>query len=287
MPAAVLAKGQRGALSSAVAVLVVAVAVGAAVLGDRAGQMAIGVLLISSSWGARLQDLGAFLPAGYAFAAGMAAAINPCGLALLPGYFGLYLHGEPPGAGRPVVKALGVGLTVTAAFVVLFGVIGLVLSAAGSLIVGALPWASVAVGIILVVVGARMLGGMPLYVGLAETGGARVQMLAQRGNAVGYFAYGLGFGLTSLACTLPLFLGVVGSALAVGGAIAAFAQFILYALGMGLVLTTLALLAAIFGTSLMRARSIGRFLEPVGAVLLLVSGAYVIYYWLTIGGLLG
>jgi len=34
-------------------------------------------------------------------------------------------------------------------------------------------------------------------------------------------------------------------------------------------------------------RNIGRYLEPAGAVLLLMSGAYVIYYWLTIGGLLG
>ncbi len=44
---------------------------------------------------------------------------------------------------------------------------------------------------------------------------------------------------------------------------------------------------ALFGSSLTLVRNIGRYLEPAGVVLLLMSGAYVIYYWLTIGGLLG
>src|SRR5215472_5706521 len=38
-----------------------------------------------------LDALGGVLPLGYAFAAGMLAAVNPCGFALLPGYLGLYL----------------------------------------------------------------------------------------------------------------------------------------------------------------------------------------------------
>jgi cytochrome c-type biogenesis protein len=287
LAAETVAKVEHRGLSVAVALIVVAIVVAAAVLADPEGQLAIGVLTFSAGWGGRLQDLGALVPAAFAFVSGMAAAVNPCGFAMLPGYLALYLHGDQPGRGRPLARALGIGLSVTAAFVLLFGVIGLVLSVAGSLIVGVLPWASVGVGVALVLLGARILGGTPVYVGIAERSGARTGELAQRRNVVGYFAYGLGFGLTSLACTVPLFLAVVGSALAVGGAAAAFIQFILYALGMGLVLTTLALLAAMFSTPLMRARTIGRFLEPAGAILLLVSGAYVIYYWLTIGGLLG
>jgi hypothetical protein len=33
-------------------------------------------------------------------------------------------------------------------------------------------------------------------------------------------------------------------------------------------------------------RALGRYLEPLGAVLLLVTGAYIVYYWLTAGGIL-
>jgi cytochrome c-type biogenesis protein len=265
---------------------VIAFAVSAALVGDRDGQFALGVLVLAGGWSARLQDAGSILPPGYAFAAGMAAAVNPCGFALLPGYLALHLHGGDSSVRRPLVRALGLGLTVTASFVVLFGAMGLVMSAASTVIVSALPWASVAVGAALVIVGARMLAGTPVYFGMAERGGAGLSRMTHRGDAVGYAAYGLSFGLTSLACTLPLFLGVVGSALAVAGALAALAQFVLYGLGMGVVLTALAIASASFGRGLSRIRGIAACLEPVSAILLLVSGAYVIYYWLTIGGLL-
>jgi len=35
-----------------------------------------------------------------------------------------------------------------------------------------------------------------------------------------------------------------------------------------------------------RAGSIVRFVQPASVVLLLIAGAYIIYYWLTLGGLL-
>ena len=42
-----------------------------------------------------------------------------------------------------------------------------------------------------------------------------------------------------------------------------------------------------FGQALVaRMRKVGRFVEPIGAFLVLVTGAYVVYYWLSAGGLL-
>ena len=38
-----------------------------------------------------LMSLGALLPVGFAFGAGMVAAVNPCGFAMLPAYLSLYL----------------------------------------------------------------------------------------------------------------------------------------------------------------------------------------------------
>jgi cytochrome c-type biogenesis protein len=277
----------RRVLSSALAVSVIGLAVGAALVGDRDGQLALGVLVFAGGWSARLQDAGAVLPLGYAFAAGMAAAFNPCGFALVPGYLALYIHGHDPGARRPLVRALGLSLTVTASFVVLFGAVGLALSVASTLISSALPWASVAVGCALIIAGARMLTGTPVYFGAAHRAGAGLSRAAHRADATGFAAYGFAFGLTSLACTLPLFLGVVGSALAIAGVLAAVAQFVLYGLGMGLVLTGLAIVTAVFGTGLSRIRGAGQALQQVGAILLLISGGYVMYYWLTIGRLLG
>ena len=64
-------------------------------------------------------------------------------------------------------------------------------------------------------------------------------------------------------------------------------EFLLYALGMGLVVTVVTLCSAVFqSAAAARARSIVRFVQPASVVLLLIAGAYIIYYWLTLGGLL-
>jgi Ni,Fe-hydrogenase I cytochrome b subunit len=46
------------------------------------------------------------------------------------------------------------------------------------------------------------------------------------------------------------------------------------------------MLAAFFKSVFAPASKLSRWVEPVSAVLLLVTGAYVVYYWLTLGGLL-
>ena len=63
--------------------------------------------------------LGLIAPLGFAFGAGVAAAFNPCGFAMLPAYMGLYLgtgdSDNRVSAGRQFSKALVVGGSVTAA----------------------------------------------------------------------------------------------------------------------------------------------------------------------------
>jgi cytochrome c biogenesis protein CcdA len=110
---------------------------------------------------------------------------------------------------------------------------------------------------------------------------------ARRADVAGHAAYGAAFALSSLGCTLPLFLTVVGTALTAGGLRAAVGQFLLYALGMGAVVTVATVLVALFGRELVaRAGVVGRYVQTAGAALLVVTGAYVVYYWLTVGGLL-
>jgi hypothetical protein len=57
---------------------------------------------------------------------------------------------------------------------------------------------------------------------------------------------------------------------------------------MSVVLTALTVAAALGERAVIgSARRIGRYLKPASAFLLLMTGAYVVYYWLTAGGLLG
>ena len=79
----------------------------------------------------------------------------------------------------------------------------------------------------------------------------------------------------------------LGSTLTTGGVLTATGQFVLYALGMGFVLTLLTLGTALFKYAALRTvRHIVRWVHPVSAVLLLLAGVYLMYYWLTLGGLL-
>ena len=82
-------------------------------------------------------------------------------------------------------------------------------------------------------------------------------------------------------------LGVVGIGLARGGIAGALGQLVLYALGMSAVISVLTVLVGLFGRGVLaRARSAGRVLQPLSAALLLATGGYIVYYWLSAGGIL-
>jgi len=234
-----------------------------------------------------LDALGGVLPLGYAFAAGMLAAVNPCGFALLPGYLGLYLgetEVEGSRAGR-LGRALGVAGTVSAAFVLTFGAAGLLLASVGAALGTALPFVGLAVGLGLAAAGAYLLAGGRVYTSAGDRAAARLAGAAGARGYRGYVAYGIAYAAASLGCALPIFLTVVGLAAASRDPARALAQFVLYGLGMGLVVTALTVAIAMFkGAMLAGVRVAGaRLLAGASGVLLVLTGAYVVAYWLALG----
>lgn len=237
-----------------------------------------------------LGRLATLARAGYAFSLGMVAAVNPCGFALLPAYLALYVGttGDAPDPlHRQLARAGAVGAAVTLGFVALFGLAGAILTLATVAIGGALAWLGAAVGTALVATGGLLLGGGRLPTGAAGRLANRLGGATRRPGVAGYFAYGVAYGLASLGCALPLFLGVVGTALATEGPFPALRQYLLYALGMGAVVTALTVVAALARRGLAgAARRAGRLVAPLGPLLLALAGAYVIHYWLVNGALL-
>jgi len=284
---------------SLIAALAVALAWGAAVAATMwfpaAGGLAGGVGRATGGAADSLGRLADLLRVSYAFSVGMVAGVNPCGFALLPTYLALFAgtaSGEPLPVGRQLARACGVGALVTLGFVVLFGIAGLLLTLATVAVAGALAGVGLIVGTLLVAGGGLLLGGgsLPATLAHAPVVGLLAGCLggvARRSGALGYFAYGIAYGLASLGCALPLFLGVVGTALTSGGALHALRQYLLYALGMGAVITALTLLAAVAGQGALRPlRGTGRWVGAVSASLMVLAGAYVIHYWLVNGTLL-
>jgi cytochrome c biogenesis protein CcdA len=236
-------------------------------------------------------DVMALLPIGYAFGAGMVSTVNPCGFAMLPAYLSLYIGTGEEGFVRrsPLVraaKAVYIGSIVTLGFVVLFGLVGLGIAAGGQMLLRLMPWAGLATGVVLAVIGVMLLSGKHLYAGLAARLAARVGTQGASGVRA-FFLFGIGYATASLACTLPIFLVVVGSSIAARGILGGFYQFISYALGMGLVLVVLTLGMALFkGATVGSFRAVLPYVERISAVLILLMGSYLVYYWLTKGGLL-
>ncbi|MFQ6028667.1 MAG: cytochrome c biogenesis CcdA family protein [Dehalococcoidia bacterium] len=226
----------------------------------------------------------------FAFAAGLASAVNPCGFAMLPAYLGLYLGTnqaeQKVNPVRHIGKALLIGGAVTAGFVVLFGVAGAAIGLGASFVADVLPWIGLIIGLLLAVAGAWLLSGGKLYTGIAARAASHIGEPSQIGIK-GYFLFGISYGTASLSCTLPIFLAVLGVSVAGTSLVAVVGNFLLFALGMGLVIMALTLGMAFFKGAMVGAlRKALPYIQPIGSWLMVIAGTYIIFYWLTIGGLL-
>ena len=232
-------------------------------------------------------------PLSFAFGAGVVAAFNPCGFAMLPAYVGLYLGSDEEtrrraGLIRSFGSAVLIGVSVTAGFVVLFGIAGTIIGlGARSLVADILPWLGLSIGVLLTLAGAWLLSGGELYSALAQQLANRFGDPGQA-NVKGYFLFGLSYGTASLSCTLPIFLSVIGTSFAVSSIGTSLGQFILYACGMGVVIMGLTLGMALFkGAFVGGFRRVMPYVHPIGTWMMIVAGAYIVFYWLTLGELLG
>jgi cytochrome c biogenesis protein CcdA len=228
--------------------------------------------------------LGARLALGYAVLAGMVASVNPCGFALLPAYLGLYLDGDRAavGPGRRAGRAAVISVTMTASFVLLFGAVGILAGLAASGLTSSLPWIGTAVGAGLILTGGIMASGWQISSAVTPRPGRRLRQAALADGIGGYAAYGAAYALASLGCTLPVFLSVVATSFQLHGVFAATGQFMLFGLGMGVVLTAVTMTTAFAGHRLTRRlRALAPHVRWMTAVLMWLAGAYVLYYWLT------
>ena len=265
--------------------------VGAILIGDQRGGDGVNSFVegLSGRSSGFFGGLGIIGPLGFAFAAGVAAAFNPCGFAMLPAYMGLYIgSGNDDEQQRSLLGGLGkavlIGGTVTAGFIILFATAGTVISlGARSVVADVLPWLGLTIGVVLTVVGAWLVGGGKLYTTLAQRASLHMGNPGQT-NVKGYFMFGLSYGSASLSCTLPIFLSVIGTSFAVSSIATSLGQFVLYAMGMGAVMMALTLGMAIFkGAMVGSLRKALPYIQPVGTWMMVLAGTYIIFYWLTIG----
>lgn len=216
---------------------------------------------------------------GLAFGAGLVAALNPCGFALLPGYLALVVRGDSPRGPLPALgRALVATVVMTAGFVAVFGAFGLLTVAAASTVQSYLPYVTLLIGVFLMVLGGWLLAGRKLGLLLPDAVANRAGWAptARLGSMAGY---GVGYALASLSCTVGPFLAVTGATLESNTAVHRVTVFAAYAAGFTLVVGVLAVATALTSTVVVeRLRRVVPYISRISGALLIVVGAYVAYY---------
>lgn len=211
-----------------------------------------------------------------ALAAGVVAALNPCGFALLPAYLSLFVLEDEPSRQRAVARALRATAAMTAGFAGVFALFGLAVAPVASTVQQYLPGFTIVLGLLIAGAGGWVLAGRRLPVLLPRrTRGGR-PLTASVGSMAGF---GASYAVASLGCTIAPFLAIVVTAFRTGSTTQGMVLFLAYAAGMGLVVGTAAVSVALARTSLVgRIRQTGRFLPGLGGALLLLAGGYVAWY---------
>ena len=164
----------------------------------------------------------------------------------------------------------------TAGFVVVFGLLGIVLDSFISSIESWLPWVTIVLGLALIPLGIMLLRGRSLNLRLPlPTRAARTTASSRRCSCSASRT-------RSCRCRarIPLFIAVVSTTLhRRPTSCRASPTYLAYALGMGVVLVALTVALALARQSLVRSvRRVLPYIYKVSGALLVVAGLYVAYY---------
>ena len=217
---------------------------------------------------------------GLAFAAGLVAALNPCGFAMLPAYLALVVRGSDDGGGAAIAVGRAVAATaaMTLGFLAVFGTFGFLTVSLASTVQKYMPYVTVLIGIALVALGIWLLSGRALTLSLPNQL-SRSASWGPTSRLGSMFGYGMGYAIASLSCTIGPFLAVTGAGVGGTSVLSRVWIYLAYAAGFALVVGALAVAVALAGSALVeRMRRILPYVNRIGGAVLIVVGLYVGYY---------
>jgi cytochrome c-type biogenesis protein len=209
----------------------------------------------------------------------MVAAVNPCGFILLPTYlmFFLGLEGHRPGTQRATLRrAVLVSAALSAGFMAVFLVAGVISYNFTNWINENAKYATVVIGAALLILGIAMLFGYKLpfttpTVSRGDTTNRTVRAM---------FLFGIAYAVASIGCTIGLFIATVFSASARDGLATGVGNIVAYGAGMALVVSALTIALAFANTGLLKVLRTGmQYVDTIAAVFVMVSGAYLLWYF--------
>jgi len=231
-----------------------------------------------------------FLPVLYSFTAGIVTMVSPCSVALLPSYMSLYLLGsenQPISRAHQVVRAIYRSVIAVSGFSILSIAVGALAGITGEFILRVVPWFAFVVAVFLLGIGGFVLSGRQVsIVWFSRLAGSIPGY--RRNSVIGFFLFGVAYSFAAISCTLPVYLVVVVGAFASRGIATGLILFASYALGMLTVLCTVALVTTFVGQLLGKwLPKLTPLVNRISGGLLVLSGGYLIYYWISTGNVFG
>lgn len=213
----------------------------------------------------------------YSFIFGVLAAVNPCGFVLLPTYLIFFLGTrEEPNlkTGERLRRALVVSSGISFGFLAIFFVIGVISRLFTQWIELNAKYASLTIGIVLVIGGARMLTGWTPKFAVPQLGG--VQTKTFRATVV----YGVAYAVASIGCTIGFLTTAVFGSIALHGFVSGVLSILLYGLGMAMLVTALTVSLAFAKTGLLTiVKNQLHLIQRLGAIFVTLTGIYLVFYW--------
>ena len=211
------------------------------------------------------------------FGSGLLAAVNPCGFVLLPTYLMYFLgvSGRPGTQRATVRRALLVSAALSAGFMTVFVIVGGISRLFTDWLNQNAKYLALLIGVALVILGIAMLFGyrLPFSTPKLETG-KRDQTIASM------YIFGLAYAIASIGCTLGPFSATVLGTIDTDGFLQGVVAIALYGIAMSLLITTLTVTLALAQGGLLKSLRTGMtYVETASAVVMILSGLYLSWYW--------
>ena len=242
------------------------------------------ILRISSQGSNVLSNALDILNFGYSFIAGVLAAINPCGIVMLPAYLSLYVYSNSEEnditTSKKIRNSLNIILFVGVGFVALFSLSAVIVSLSSELIGDLIPFLSILLSMLILYFGIGELKGEQIFSSKISSLSSKIGN-PKNTNPIGFILFGVSYGLASVGCALPIFISVVTKSINAQSNQRIFLDFISYSLGM---LSVIAILTAATFISINSTKKLNTFFRKwsylVFGIFLTFAGIFMLSYWI-------
>ena len=212
----------------------------------------------------------------FSFLQGVLAFFAPCAVALLPAYiFSFISKNSELNSNKIFLLFRGLKLATLSivGIFVIYTIATVLIIVANELIKEYMKYIATLLGVLLVILGGLMAYGKNISLNL------HIEQKSYNSEVKEAFFFGVAYAIGALGCLFPLFLIVATQALGQTNALVGASYVIAYFMGISL-LMFITIIGSIFAKDFInrKIRSILPHMQKMTAVLLLIEGAYVIYY---------